>query len=378
VHICLIITSFTSGGAEVLVCNLAQAFLAAGHEATVVALSHAAQVGNDPGVERVMMEQVTAAGGKARSLGLRNRNNVIGGMIAMRRVFREGAPDIVHVHTARALPILALARPAAPIVLTHHNSRLSFPPRAYKLFDRLVSSYVAISDQCAAQTRDLARRPVRTILNAASPRFQATAPREAPARDPIVLAVGTISTQKDYPTLIRAARPLAEKLAGDGRTLRIRIAGGGQTIDSLHELVRTEGVGDIVELLGSRSDVEQLMREADVFANCSLWEGFSIAMIEASMSGLPTVATDVAGNCEMVIPDLNGELVPHSDPVALAGGIAAVLDDDRRYGQLSRGALEAAKRFSIENCAEGHLALYRDVMPRSGVPSLTQARASAD
>lgn len=377
-RICLIITSFTSGGAEVLVCNLAQAFLTAGHEATVVSLSHAAQVGNDPDVERVMMERIVAAGGKACSLGLRNRNNILSGMFALRRILGEASPDIIHAHTARALPILALARPAAPVVLTHHNSRLSFPPRAYRLFDRLVSSYVAISDQCAAQTRALARKPVRTILNAASPRFQAAAARERASRDPIVLAVGTISTQKDYPTLIRAARPLAETLARDGRRLRIRIAGGGQMIDSLRELARSEGVAEVVELLGSRSDVEQLMREADVFANSSLWEGFSIAMIEASMSGLPTVATDVAGNCEMVIPDLNGELVPPSDPVALAGGIAAVLADDRRYGLLSRGALEAAKRFSIENCAEGHLALYRDVMPRSAVAALKEARASAE
>ena len=377
-RICLIITSFTSGGAEMLVCNLAQAFQAAGHEATVVALSHAAQVGNDPGVERVMMEQIVAAGGKVCSLGLRNRNNILGGMIALRRVLRDARPEVVHSHTARALPILALARPTAPIVLTHHNSRLSFPPRAYKLFDRLVSSYVAISDQCAAQTRALARKPVRTILNAASPRFQATTAREKPSRDPIVLAVGTLSTQKDYPTLIRAARPLADKLARDGRRLRIRIAGGGQMIDSLRELVRAEDATEIVELLGSRSDVEQLMREADVFANSSLWEGFSIAMIEASMSGLPIVATNVAGNCEMVIPDLNGDLVPPSDPVALAGGIAAVLDDDQRYGLLSRGALEAAKRFSIDNCAEAHLALYRDVMPHSAAPSLKEARASAD
>lgn len=360
-RICLIITSFTSGGAEMLVANLAEAFSARGHETMVLALSDAAQVGNDPAMERAMIERLEGNAVTARSLGLRNRRNVALAGIRLRRALRELPPDVIHAHTAAALPAVAMARPGAPVVLTHHNSRLSFPPWAFRLFDRVVASYVAISDQCEAATAAHAVRPIRRIMNAASPHFQATAAREAPARDPVILAVGTISRQKDYPTLIRAARPLAALLAPQGRRPRICIAGGGDDMEALQKLVREGGAEDLVQLLGVRSDIPALMRQADLYASASLWEGFSIAMIEALMSGLPIVATNVAGNCEMVLPGRNGKLVPASDPEAMAAAMAAVLGDDRLYAALSEGSLASAKRFSIETCATEHLALYRDV-----------------
>ncbi|WP_313804074.1 glycosyltransferase family 4 protein [Sphingobium sp.] len=357
-RICSIITSFTSGGAEMLVCNLAEAFAAAGHGATVIALSDAAQVGNAPDTEQAMTARLRQGGAKALSLGLANRNNWLSGARALRRALRSIRPDVIHAHSARALFPLALASPGVPIVLTHHNSRLSFPPAAFVLFNRIVDGYVAISDQCEALLRNHAQRPVRMILNAASTRFLAGQPRSAVARDPMILAVGTVSEQKDYPTLLRAARPLTDALAARGRAARLCIAGGGPQFDQL----RTLAANAPVELLGARHDVDALMRQADLFVNCSLWEGFPIAMIEAAMSGLPIVATAVAGNREMVTPGINGRLVPPSDPAALAQAIVETLSDDAHYAMLSQGALRAARRFSIESCAAAHLSLYQELM----------------
>lgn len=376
-RVCSIITSFTSGGAETLVGNLATAFVAAGHDAAVLALSDAGQVGNDPGIERAMMARLRDVGVDAASLHLRQRKNVIAGAMALRRHLAQGGmPDVIHAHTAAALPHIALARPACPVILTHHNSRLSFPPWAYRVFDRVVDAYVAISGECERQTSRLAERPVLPIQNAASAEFMAAAPRARASRDPIVLAVGTVSAQKDYPTLIRAAGPLARRLGP--RRSRILIAGGGAELPALQALAAEEGADDLVTLLGPRSDIPALMRSADVFANSSLWEGFSIAMIEAAMSGLPMVATKVPGNSEMVLPEVNGCLVPASDPAALADAIAGVLDDDRRYAALSQGALASAARFSIEQCAAAHLGLYDDAiggrLPRAGGREETRAR----
>lgn len=373
-HVCSIITSFTAGGAEVLVGNLAETFVAAGHQATVLALSDAVQVGNDPAIERTMMVRLAEAGVDARSLALANRRNVLAGAQALRHALAAAPPDVIHAHSAAALPALALARLHRPIVLTHHNSRLSFPPWAYRLFDRVVSSYVAISDQCAAQTARHARKPIRRIPNAASASFKAIVPRPAAARDPVILAVGTISPQKDYPTLIRTARPLAHRLAATGRRPLIRIAGGGASIDTLAALIQAEGVADHVELLGARSDVLALMRSADLFANASLWEGFSIAMIEAAMTALPIVATDVAGNREMVLPDVNGTLVAPRDPQALADAVAAIVTDDARYAALSAGALASVDHFSIEACAAAHLGLYRDTIGATRAPAASHSR----
>lgn len=357
-RICSIITSFTSGGAEMLVCNLAEAFAGAGHEAAILSLSDAAQAGNAPQTEQAMMARVRQGGATAVSLGLANRNDWPGGALALRRALRSIRPDVIHAHTARALLPIAIAMPGVPVVLTHHNSRLSFPPAAFLLFDRIVDGYVAISDQCAALLRGPARKPVRLILNAASDRFQAQRPRTAAGHDPMILAVGTVSRQKDYPTLLRAARPLTDALAAQGRKARICIAGAGPLFDGL----RTQAMDAPVELLGARDDADALMREADLFVNCSLWEGFPVAMIEAAMSGLPIVATAVAGNREMVMPGVNGRIVPPSDPAALAQAIVETLSEDAHYAALSRGALQTARRFSIGGCAVAHLTFYQELI----------------
>ncbi|EZP71941.1 Glycosyl transferase group 1 [Sphingomonas paucimobilis] len=357
-RICSIITSFTSGGAEMLVRDLAERFAATGHDATVIALSDAAQIGNDRETETAMMAHIREAGGQALSLGLANRNAWIRGARALRGLACAINPDVIHCHTARALPIVALARPRVPVVLTHHNSRLSFPPAAFHLFNRIADGYVAISEQCETMLRAHSRKPVQLIWNAANPRFRASKPRQPVAHDPMILAVGTVSEQKDYPTLIRAARLLAAALAPQGRRPCICIAGGGPMLGELQALVEASGAGSHVELLGARGDVDMLMRRADLFVNSSLWEGFPISLIEAASSGLPMVATHVAGNREMVVPGMNGELVPPGDAQALASAMAAMLSDDASHARLSAGALESAGRFSIERCAAAHLALY--------------------
>jgi glycosyltransferase involved in cell wall biosynthesis len=367
-RICSIITSFTSGGAEVLVGTLAQAFVAAGHDAMILSLSNAVDVGNSGESERAIMTGLRGQDVAAGSLGLTNRNDWIRGGRALRHVLNEFRPDVIHAHTARALPLIALSGSRASVVLTHHNSRLPFPAWLFRLFDWSVGGYVAISDECEALIGRHARRPIRKIMNAAGAHFLAGAPRDAPATNPVILAVGTVSVQKDYQTLIRAARPLADRLSAQGRRPRFRIAGGGPMLSDLHDLVAREGATGFVEVLGVRNDVDTLMRDADMFVNSSLWEGFSIAMIEATMSGLPIVATDVAGNREMVLPGANGYLVPPSDPVALADAIAETVSDVARYALLSCGALMSAGRFSIETCAQLHLSLYQDLVePRSAI-----------
>lgn len=362
-RICSIITSFTSGGAETLVCNMSELFQAAGHASSVIALSDAAQVGNSSQTEHVMMTRVRASGSEALSLSVGSRGLIAGGL-ALRREIGRRRPDVIHAHTARAALMLSIAFPAAPVILTHHNSRLSFPPQLFKVFDRIVHSYVAISEECATQTRRLARRPVRLIINGAAAAYRSATGRAPPPMDPTILAVGTLSDQKDYPTLIRAVHPLLGQLAPHGISPRVRIVGGGAPLEHFRGLVAEEGLESVVELLGPRSDVPEIMRASDLFVNCSLYEGLSVAMIEAMMSGLPIVATDVPGNRELVIPGRNGLLVPPGNAEQLAESIAAILIKPDDYTSFSSGSLAASSHLTIEACADAHLALYHQASDR--------------
>ena len=310
------------------------------------------------------MARVRAAGGQALSLSLGHRRGMLAGAWALRRALGELSPDIVHAHTARAALMLSIVPRVAPVILTHHNSRLGFPRQLFKLFDRTVNTYVAISEECASQTRRHARRLVQLIVNGADPLHRSAEPREAPATEPIILAVGALSDQKDYPTLIRAVRPLLLLLAPHRKRITVRIVGAGSILPQLRKLVEEEAVGGVVDLLGVRSDVPQLMRSADLFVNCSRYEGLSVAMIEAMMSALPIVATDVPGNRELVHPGVNGLLVPQGDSDRLAAAIASVLLDSEVYSAFSVASLARSENLTIEACAVAHLELYqREISP---------------
>lgn len=362
-RICSIITSFTSGGAETLVCNMAAEFRSAGHQATVVALCDATEVGNPAETEERMMERVRQTGATPLSLKLGSRRGLLAGALAIRRMLGAVKPDIVHAHTARAVLMLRLAGVRVPVVLTHHNSRLSFPPRLFTALDTVVSAYVAISEECADIERRYARRPVELIVNGADARFRSAESRRWPPGNPVIVAVGTASAQKDYPTLIRAARPLAERL-GERRP-RIRIVGGGAILPDLEALIDGEGVGNIVELTGPRHDVPELLREADLFANSSHYEGMSVAMLEALSAALPIATTKVPGNVELVEDRVNGLLAPEGDPPALAAAMAELLTDPALYERCSAASLAKSAPYTLEGCAEAHMALYGRILDKA-------------
>jgi glycosyltransferase involved in cell wall biosynthesis len=110
------------------------------------------------------------------------------------------------------------------------------------------------------------------------------------------------------------------------------------------------------------------MRDADLLVNSSAHEGLPVTLIEGAMSGLPTVATDVGGNSEVVVDGVNGYVVPPGQPEQLAGAVMHILADPAVHRAFSRAAIEQGGRFTLDACADAHLDLYRTVAsaPRPG------------
>ena len=179
--------------------------------------------------------------------------------------------------------------------------------------------------------------------------FAATPPAaDLPAGRPLLLGLGRLHTDKGFDVAIRALPALPGAV--------LAIAGEGPEGAALAALARREGVAGRVHFLGWRHDAGALLRAADLFICSSRVEPLGNMVIEAWSAGCPIVAAAATGPAELLRDGADGTVVPLEDPAALAGGIAALLDEPRR-----RAAFAAAgrARFEAEFAAAPVLARWR-------------------
>jgi len=118
-----------------------------------------------------------------------------------------------------------------------------------------------------------------------------------------------------------------------------------------------------VEWWGRRDDMPLVLRQATLVCLPSYREGLPKALLEAASSGKPIVATDVPGCREIVLPGVNGLLVPPRDSRALAIAIDRLLRDSEmreRFGRNGRQLVE--EQFSDETIAAQTLRLYQEMI----------------
>jgi glycosyltransferase involved in cell wall biosynthesis len=163
---------------------------------------------------------------------------------------------------------------------------------------------------------------------------------------PVVLGVGRLTAQKDFPTLIRAFALVRRQ-----RVARLIILGEGQERPRLEALVAELGVGQDVALPGYQPVVPAYMARAAVFVLSSAWEGLPTVLIEALALTRSIVSTDCpSGPSEILQHGRLGRLVPVGDPEALCQAIVASIDHPG-----TRATDEVLARYTEEAAVEHYL-----------------------
>lgn len=178
----------------------------------------------------------------------------------------------------------------------------------------------------------------------------------------VAITVGTLLRAKGHRFLIKAAAILVPQHPN----LHFLFAGDGELGDELRAQARSLSVQDNIHFLGNRSDVPALLAASDLFVLPSLWEGLSMALLEAMASRKPIVATIVSGTQYVLADGKTGLLVPPGDPEALAQAIAHVLADPQHAQAMAAAAQEHVEReFSAQKQADEHIALYTRLLNRT-------------
>lgn len=281
--------------------------------------------------------------------------------------------DVVHAHGLRAggLAALALAgwrRPALAVTL--HNAAVSggLVGVVYRVLEHVVyrraDVVLAVSPDLLVRARGRGAREVEHAVVPAPPLPPPRRDRAAVRADlgaaerPLVLCVARLAEQKGLHTFLDASACWADRVPPP----LAAVVGDGPLAATLTDAVRERRLP--VRLLGTRTDVAELLAAADVVVVPSRWEGQPLTVQEALRAGRPVVATRVGG-----IPDMVGDaavLVPPGDVSALAEAVAEVVATPALADRLHRAALRRAARLPGEADALDQVAdLYRRLRIRA-------------
>lgn len=366
-----IISSPAAGGAEVYVKDLAIELARTGATVFVGFVSRAADIGRSREYEEKFLADLDAADVPYFFLGHECRRNPLLGAWRVRQFCTEHGVSVYHSHLKYAIAFGMLLR--IPRVHTHHNIVPKAGRFMYALFNLFVEAYVGISAICADKLAEFTGRSVTTIFNGVNPaKLQPYVNGPRYAGEPLqCIAVGRIQEQKNYALLVEALSLLPPDIRA---ALHVSVAGEGpaDTTLALRTQIAEAGLESTVSLLGNRNDVPQLLGQAQLFLMSSAWEGLPIALIEASLSGLPCIVTDVGGCSEVIDVCRNGIVVPPADAAAFARALASLVRDPATLHQFSCNALEKSDVFTIRAAASDHVSLYGRLCP--GTHSLSREK----
>jgi glycosyltransferase involved in cell wall biosynthesis len=278
----------------------------------------------------------------------------------LRSILRAESVDVLHTHGGKAgfFGRWAAWQARTPVVVhtLHGIHYLHYRnPVLRRVYIRLERDFSRFTDRLilVSEADREAARKLRPSPETAA-RFRAG--RGWSGTGPLVGTIARLHRQKGVVYLIRAAARIRSVHPG----LRLVCAGGGPMEAELRREVRALNLESSVVLMGETGEAMKLLAASDVFVLPSLWEGLPFALIEAAALGRPIVATDVAGNREVITDGETGLLVPPADPEALAGAVVRLLGDGALAGRLAESARRLIPpRFTLGRMIRQTEELYR-------------------
>lgn len=292
--------------------------------------------------------------------------------------------DLIDAHTANAHTIALMVKMLRPKLGLVVHRRVDFVPRGdplnrWKYRTQKVDRYVAISSAIKDVLLGFGVAGSRiTVVHSAVDGSPYDAFDRATERRELATAFGVkeglvflgnasaLTAQKDYPTLLTAAKLLKDRKL----PFHLFVAGDGALRFALERQRIELGLEHDVTFLGFVAEVPRFLAGLDAFVLSSAFEGLGTILLEAAHAGLCRVATRVGGVPEAVVDGETGLLVPPGDPEALASRLERVIREPELRAALGAAGQAAVRRdFSLGGMVGGNLEIYRQLRRGAGGPT---------
>ncbi len=198
-------------------------------------------------------------------------------------------------------------------------------------------------------------------------RYSVGAPPFA-SRSQDIIMVARFARQKDQPTLIRAAK----RLADTGWTGRLLLGGDGKASHrrDCEKLVTTLGLTDRVDFLGRVTDAAPLYHRCRAAVLSTHYEGLPLVLIDYMAAGCAAIGSEASGVTDIIQPGINGWLFPKGDDAALAETLRRVLAGGPDIESVvARGQADAPDKFSVGRMINRYESLFAELLKSAQPPS---------
>jgi phosphatidylinositol alpha-mannosyltransferase len=287
----------------------------------------------------------------------------------LRRVFREGRYDVVHVHSplTPVLPLLAIEESEVPVIGTFHT----YFDRSvgYRMFRRwfqgrlnMLSAAIAVSQSTIVALERYFDADWKIIPNGIDTNlFQPDVPRPATIRTdvPAILFLGRFDPRNGLSTLIDAFK----RVKGRGRRAQLVVVGDGPL--RKHYYKAAGGDPDIIFVGAVLDERPSYYAHSAMYACPTTKASFGITLLESMACQTPIVCSDILGFRDVVMHGREALMVPREDRDALANGLVHLLDDEALRTRLGETGRRRALDYDWRRVTASILDVYREVLTPS-------------
>ncbi|MGL5836914.1 MAG: glycosyltransferase [Sphingorhabdus sp.] len=326
--------------------------------------SQLAVIVDDPGTPAPLLAEAERLGFTKHAISAPGRLNLAAVRLLREIVARE-AINVVHCHGYKPdlIALLAKSGLSAKLIATPHGwsrkagGKLAF----YEWLDRQMmhrfDAIAPLSTELLASLSAGASAKAQLIpngvdLDECDNAQTAPHPFACAYSGPVIGYVGQLIARKDIATLLRAFARWGR------RDANLMLVGEGPERHSLEALANELGIAHQVYFTGFRPDRLELMKRFDLFVLPSLAEGIPRCLMEAMALRIPVVASDIAGNTDLLEDAKCGILFPPGDSKALTAAFESALFDNQRQNRIERARTVVESRHSARAMAVAYERLF--------------------
>jgi len=334
--------NFSAGGAERVVCNLAN-YLVEKNDVMVVALTKTNMAYDmDENIKCASIDKKTYNSSSSLISKVLNKlTKNIYRLLKLNKMIREYSPDLIvsFLPEPSMLTLLLKKFHKVPTIISVRNDpKIEYASKLYYCIMKLTypkADGVVFQTEEARDYFDGILKCSTTIIpNPINPEFSVKP--FGGEKNKKIVSIGRLSEQKNQKVLIDAF----SKISNDFPDYELVIYGDGELRSDLENQIKKLGLEKKIKLPGVKKNIKEEIYEASLFVLPSLYEGMPNALMEAMALGLPVISTDCpcGGPAFLIENNVNGVLVKVNDVIELENAMRKVLSNSDFATKIGKNA----------------------------------------